>query len=467
MPATGTKHEGVSCDSCMKSNFRGRRYKCLMCYDYDLCGSCRDIKAITGRHSENHPMQCILTRTDLEIYYGGETILFDQGQSFTCPYCGEMGFSDMDLADHVGVKHPNSINDVICPICSTMQGGDPNHVTEDLLAHLSTDHQPNSNETSSGRSLGAGRGGRGYRGLPSSGPTMVRRRGQTRPGGPAAGTGASHASASEATLSRAAAIQRSVAASRGGDLSPSELSAVQHLLPPTSALSASIRDGTDPISGFAELLSQLTNVGRASGQPSLASLGAAAAAGGGQPPPSQTSATSAAGAMMADTASSLHQLQLQLQLERQTLLFGRLSESSRLASTGSTRGAESSQLDPRLAAAYMSGLSPFSSGSRQAAQAAAQNVTAPPQTVVKAKKEKEGCSLLEKLLEERTAEDQKENSTDEHANRALFIEELLIGTLSEDFATADDGGGRNGHLFHRQDRSLILDLCTKAVGLLD
>lgn len=55
---------GVSCDACLKGNFRGRRYKCLICYDYDLCATCYESGATTTRHTTDHPMQCILTRVD-------------------------------------------------------------------------------------------------------------------------------------------------------------------------------------------------------------------------------------------------------------------------------------------------------------------------------------------------------------------------------------------------------------------
>lgn len=54
----------MSCDACLKGNFRGRRFKCLICYDYDLCASCYESGATTTRHTTEHPMQCILTRVD-------------------------------------------------------------------------------------------------------------------------------------------------------------------------------------------------------------------------------------------------------------------------------------------------------------------------------------------------------------------------------------------------------------------
>lgn len=63
---------GVSCDACLKGNFRGRRFKCLICYDYDLCASCYESGATTTRHTTEHPMQCILTRVD----YGKDLTLW-------------------------------------------------------------------------------------------------------------------------------------------------------------------------------------------------------------------------------------------------------------------------------------------------------------------------------------------------------------------------------------------------------
>jgi hypothetical protein len=115
--------KGVSCDICKKSNFVGKRYKCLICYDFDLCSECYDqsqltlqsnisstkdqdagnsllsnqnntksnkskstIKTVTNNatlnniqinqhttHINTHAMQCILTRADHELFYGNNS----------------------------------------------------------------------------------------------------------------------------------------------------------------------------------------------------------------------------------------------------------------------------------------------------------------------------------------------------------------------------------------------------------
>lgn len=203
-------HEGVSCDNCMKSNFSGKRYKCLICYDFDLCSACYDQskahlnnssnpssssstssiqestsankhKKTTGKigksapaitsinppvsnniqinqssHLNTHAMQCILTRSDHELFYGtgGGGASTNEQQSFTCPYCSKCGFSETSLCKHLGTQHTaESTNssttnqmvkkEVVCPICAVLpnsNGGDPNHLTDNLLQHINLEH---------------------------------------------------------------------------------------------------------------------------------------------------------------------------------------------------------------------------------------------------------------------------------------------------------------------------------------
>lgn len=134
-----SRHEGVSCDFCMKSNFRGRRYKCLICYDYDLCAQCYERKATSTRHTADHAVQCILTRYLLELSYGSAASARHL-QSFTCPYCRKVGFSDATLLEHVTSEHSDSALEVICPVCCVLPGGEPNLLTDDLAEHLTLEH---------------------------------------------------------------------------------------------------------------------------------------------------------------------------------------------------------------------------------------------------------------------------------------------------------------------------------------
>jgi len=46
-------HPGVTCDACDKQPIEGNRYKCVVCEDYDLCGSCE----AAGRHPGHNMMR--------------------------------------------------------------------------------------------------------------------------------------------------------------------------------------------------------------------------------------------------------------------------------------------------------------------------------------------------------------------------------------------------------------------------
>lgn len=96
-------------------------------------------------------MQCILTRVDFDLYYGGEAFSVEQPQAFTCPYCGRMGYTETSLQEHVASEHTETSTEVICPICAALPGGDPNHVTDDFAAHLTLEHRaPRDLDESSG-----------------------------------------------------------------------------------------------------------------------------------------------------------------------------------------------------------------------------------------------------------------------------------------------------------------------------
>jgi len=135
-----SRHDGVSCDACMSANFKGRRYKCLVCYDYDLCNKCHEDKVVSSGHLVDHPMQCILTKHDHNLFYGGENLNSSEPQSLTCPFCGKHGLTESTLREHVQASHQMSSGQVVCPICASMPGGDPNFVTDNFMSHITVEH---------------------------------------------------------------------------------------------------------------------------------------------------------------------------------------------------------------------------------------------------------------------------------------------------------------------------------------
>ena len=80
----------------------------------------------------------------LDLYYGGESHSAETPLSFTCPLCAQLGFSEAQLRDHVTKQHGESASaqEVICPVCASHPSGDPNHLTDDFLSHLTMEHRP-------------------------------------------------------------------------------------------------------------------------------------------------------------------------------------------------------------------------------------------------------------------------------------------------------------------------------------
>ncbi|KAG8179493.1 hypothetical protein JTE90_027205 [Oedothorax gibbosus] len=331
-----SRHEGVSCDSCLKGNFRGKRYKCLVCYDYDLCATCYEAGASTTRHHTDHPMQCILTRSDFDLYYGGETASVEHPQSFTCPFCGRMGLTETVLIEHVAAEHSESSAEIVCPVCASQPGGEPNHMTDDFSAHLSLDHRNREiqDEPSSSRHT---------RRIPHAGR----------------GTSSNRARRSQMQFTSAGGL---------------------------ASLSPNSRDSMDPI---AELLSQLSSVRRSN----LA----------------QT-----------NTTSQLQQLQMQLQMERQQAQMAR----QQLERMPRRQGASSvtSVVGGSLQTHFTVSLDAVSS-SPSAAQAAGSSSR--PQF------------LLSRCTDPVITEGEQQALEVEHAERSLFVQELLLNTLGEQFNTEE------------------------------
>lgn len=141
-------HARVSCDVCNKANFKGFRYKCLICYDFDLCSECYDKKLFdefdeeeTG-HSNEHPMQCVMTNSDLRLYLNVDPVTGNRvnAQSYICPCCAEMGFSITELITHVNNLHAlEQDEEFLCPVCVSLSP-QANEFITDIGKHLKEKH---------------------------------------------------------------------------------------------------------------------------------------------------------------------------------------------------------------------------------------------------------------------------------------------------------------------------------------
>ncbi|CAD6188587.1 unnamed protein product [Caenorhabditis auriculariae] len=146
-------HIGVSCDGCSITAFSGHRYKCLRCNDYDLCQHCYLSKQFGDQtrleimpHEESHPMQLMMTQSDFELVYEGDSTKNYENckiASFTCPYCNMNGFGIRSFGIHVTTRHPDPPSyNVICPVCIATPDLETssNRDTENLKTHWNDFH---------------------------------------------------------------------------------------------------------------------------------------------------------------------------------------------------------------------------------------------------------------------------------------------------------------------------------------
>ncbi|XP_076308134.1 E3 ubiquitin-protein ligase KCMF1-like isoform X2 [Tachypleus tridentatus] len=273
-------------------------------------------------------MQCILTRSDYNIYYGGETVSVEQSQSFTCPFCGKMGFSEGTLQEHVTSEHSENSFEVVCPICAASPSGEPNHVTNDFAAHLTLEHR-------SPRDL------------------------------------------DEVTTSRQ--VRRISHPGRG--ISSARARRNQMQFNSSSTLPSLSPNSRDSINPLAELLSQLSGV-RRSGNLS-----------------------------QSNTTSQLQQLQLQLQLERQQAQAAR-QHLERLPRRQNLAGGGTAVQFNQAFHVEPTATTPASCSS--------------------------SCYLLSRYTDCSLTESEQQVFEVDHADRSLFVQELLLTTLAEKLSVSDD-----------------------------
>ncbi|KAG5443343.1 E3 ubiquitin-protein ligase kcmf1 [Clonorchis sinensis] len=89
-------------------------------------------------------MQCLIPRADHDLFFHGEPSSEYMTYSFTCPLCGQLGFTETSFSRHVFQKHPGEEAgdpEVICPLCAThSEGGDHNRQTRHMARHLIATH---------------------------------------------------------------------------------------------------------------------------------------------------------------------------------------------------------------------------------------------------------------------------------------------------------------------------------------
>nr|XP_016930043.1 uncharacterized protein LOC108009853 [Drosophila suzukii] len=140
-------HRNICCDGCERRDFRGRRYRCLRCVNFDLCGDCYDRRFESPDHHTDHPMQLIPDPDDPQpsLLLNGEVPeVVHLPNCFTCPYCGEFGHTAKRLIEHVCGRHRLAEGYVVCPLCAGLPAAELVAI-RNLSGHLLLNHIDHAN----------------------------------------------------------------------------------------------------------------------------------------------------------------------------------------------------------------------------------------------------------------------------------------------------------------------------------
>ena len=56
-----------------------------------------------------------------DVFFGGEALTAEQPQSFTCPYCSKMGYTEALLQEHVTGEHADTSNEVVNKCAASLE----------------------------------------------------------------------------------------------------------------------------------------------------------------------------------------------------------------------------------------------------------------------------------------------------------------------------------------------------------
>ena len=80
-----------------------------------LCSFCHQAAHILCLKSDkfiNQSLTCMYLCFS-DVFFGGEALTAEQPQSFTCPYCSKMGYTEALLQEHVTGEHADTSNEVV------------------------------------------------------------------------------------------------------------------------------------------------------------------------------------------------------------------------------------------------------------------------------------------------------------------------------------------------------------------